>query len=139
MKRIILALALLSVASRGQASVETILPISTFRIESEGVNRSGKIVVEGNWDKNHRMVALKVTAFGKEYVVPKEKLAQFRGLPANGVRLSYEGGRGLANGGRTVYVQFQAGWVGIRRGSTLQHGYIAVQENGDVRVEAGDW
>jgi hypothetical protein len=130
MKNLILALAVVSVATCASASKEGILQLSSFRLESDGIGRSGKVVVEGKQDKDGRMVNLKVTAFGKDYLVPKEKLAQLGRITANGVRISYEAGYARL-GGRTVYLQLQMGFVE----STQWRRRVTVKENGAIEIE----
>jgi len=133
MTRLILALIVLAFATCASASKEGILPLSNFRLESDGIDGSGKVVVEGKGDKDGHVVSLKVTAFGKDYLVPKDKLGRLGGLMANGVRISYEAGYAEL-GGRTVYVQLQMGWTS----STRQKGVITVTENGKIEIEMGN-
>jgi hypothetical protein len=130
MRRLILALVVFAVATCASASKEGILPLSNFRLESDGIDGSGKVVVEGKGDKDGHLVSLKVTAFGRDYLLPKDKVAQFARLMANGVQISYEAGYAEL-GGRTVYVQLQMGWTS----STRQKAVVTVTENGKIEVE----
>jgi hypothetical protein len=132
MRRLILAMVVFAVATCASASKEGILPLSNFRLESDGIDGSGKVVVEGKGDKDGHLVSLKVTAFGRDYLLPKDKVAQFARLMANGVQISYEAGYAEL-GGRTVYVQLQMGWTS----STRQKAVVTVTENGKIEVEMG--
>ncbi len=93
MRRLILAMVVFAVATlMPQHLRKGILPLSNFRLESDGIDGSGKVVVEGKGDKDGHLVSLKVTAFGRDYLLPKDKVAQFSRLMANGVQISYEAG-----------------------------------------------
>jgi hypothetical protein len=130
MKSLIAVVVLASFVSSAQASKEGILPFSNFRIESDGIGKSGKVIVEGKQGKDDRLISLKVTAFGKQYVIPKDRLAELKGLAANGVRLSYDHGY-VETGGRTIYVQFQMGFTS----STRERALITLTEDGTIRIE----
>lgn len=95
-------------ASNGHASQEESLRLSSFRLESNGTDSSGRVSVEGKQTDQGQIVTLTIAAFGKNYVVPQEKLSQLADLRPNGVRISYEAGyKGL--GGRAVYLELQCG------------------------------
>ena len=128
MKRVLFIL-LLAVASAAYASQEGILALSSFRLESAGIGSSGKVVVEGKQNEKSQIVSLKVSAFGKDYVVPKEKLAGLSELLANGIRISYEAGYAEL-GGRTIYVQLQMGFTSHTRMQVL----VTVTEDGKIEV-----
>ena len=119
-KRVFLAMCLLALPACAVASKEGILPLSSFRLELDGIGQSGKIIVEGKGDTDGHLLSLKVTAFGKQYVVPRDRLAQFR-VTANGVRISYEAGY-RETGGRTVYVQFQMGFTSGTQQEAIHRG-----------------
>jgi len=127
MNRVLLITFLLAAASASYASQEGILALSSFRIESAGIGSSGKVVVEGKQNEKSQIVSLKVSAFGKEYVVSKEKLAGLAELLANGIRISYEAGYAEL-GGRTIYIQLQMGFTSSTRKQVL----ITVIEDGKV-------
>lgn len=139
MKRVLFIL-LLAVASAAYASQEGILALSSFRLESAGIGSSGKVVVEGKQNEKSQIVSLKVSAFGKDYVVPKEKLAGLSELLANGIRISYEAGYAEL-GGRTIYVQLQMGFTSHTRMQVL----VTVTEDGKIEVgkiekaQPSDW
>ena len=129
MKTSITIIVLLTFISNASSSQEGILALSGFRLESNGIGSSGKVVIEGKQNENSETVSLKINAFGKEYVVPKDKLAGLSGLRANGVRISYEAGyTGL--GGRTIYIQFQVGFTTGAREQAL----VTLTEDGKVEV-----
>lgn len=126
---IIMLAALLTMALSASASQEGILPFSSFRLESAGIGSSGKIVVEGQQDSHDRLLSLTIAAFGKSYAVPKEKLAEIRDLPSNGIRISYEHGYAEL-GGRTVYIQLQMGFTSFTKKVAL----VTLTEDGEVEI-----
>jgi hypothetical protein len=123
------AVAVLVVAHVVCASQEGPLPISRFRLESDGIGQSGAIVIEGKQNDKAQIVELKVRAFGKEYAVPPEKLKVLAGLGANGIRISYESGYEEL-GGRTVYIQLQLGFTS----HTAESALITITESGKIEV-----
>jgi hypothetical protein len=120
---------LFAAALHASASKEGILALSSFRLESAGIGSSGKVVVEGNQDEKNKIVGLKISAFGKDYVVPEDKLTALSGLRSNGVRISYEAGQAEL-GGRTIYIQFQMGFTTGAREQAL----VTLTEDGKVEV-----
>src|SRR5258708_3047029 len=90
MNRLVITILFLATAWRTYGSQEGVLAFSRFRIESDGIGSSGKIVVEGSQNEKTQIVALKVSAFGKDYVVPHEKFVRLAELHSNGIRISYE-------------------------------------------------
>src|SRR5205823_1259570 len=129
MKRFAITILLLAITCSVHASQEGILAFSSFRLESDGIGSSGRIVVEGKQNEKAQIIAMKIGAFGRDYVVPKEKLAQLVELPANGIRISYEVGY-KELGGRTVYIQLQMGFAH----STRKQALITLTENGKIEV-----
>ena len=129
MKKLIIAILFLAVTCIVRASQEGILAFSSFRLESDGIGSSGKVVVEGKQNEKRQIVTMRISAFGKEYVVPKEKLAQLVELPANGIRISYEAGY-KELGGRMIYIQLQMGFTS----STKKQALITLTENGKIEV-----
>jgi hypothetical protein len=130
MKIFAIALILLVTVGTGRASKEGILPLSSFHLESMGIGASGKIVVEGTQDGQGQITELKIGAFGKEFVVPRQKLARLVTLPANGIRISYEAGY-KELGGRTIYIQFQMGFTS----STKKQALVTLAEDGRITVD----
>jgi hypothetical protein len=124
-----LAVLLLAAAIGSRASQEGTLPLTSFRLESNGKGSSGRIVLEGKQNEKAEIVSLKIGAFGKNYTVPPEKLRQLADLHANGVRISYEEGY-KELGGRTVHIQFQVGFTS----STEQKALITITEDGKIEV-----
>jgi hypothetical protein len=120
---------LLAVAFGAPASQEGILALSSFRLESAGIGSSGKVIVEGKQNEKNKIVSLKISAFGKDYVVPEDKLAALSGLPSNGVRISYEAGYADL-GGRTIYIQLQMGFTS----GTREQALVTLTEDGKVEV-----
>ena len=129
MRTLVLTIAVLVVAHVACASQEGPLPISRFRLESDGIGQSGAIVVEGKQNDKAQIVELKVRAFGKEYVISPEKLRVLAGLGANGIRISYETGYEEL-GGRTVYIQLQLGFTS----HTAETALITITETGKIEV-----
>lgn len=126
---IFLLVLLFTVACNVQSSEEGILAFSNFRLESGGLGSSDKVIVEGVQNTKGQIVSLNVSAFGKDYIVPKERLADLDGLSANGVRISYEAGYAEL-GGRTIYIQFQMGFVS----HTVHQVLVTLTEDGKVKV-----
>ncbi len=113
------------------ASKEGILVFSSFRLESDGIGSSGKVVVEGKQDDDDHIISLKVEAFGKIIEIPKEKLTGLSKLPSNGVRISYEHGYAQL-GGRTIYIELQMGFTSGTRKKAL----VTITESGSVKISA---
>jgi len=80
-------------------------------------------------DAKAQITALTIRAFGRDYVVPKEKLAKLAELPSNGIRISYEHGYTVL-GGRTIYVQLQMGFTSVTKKEAL----ITLTEDGKIEV-----
>ena len=103
--------------------------MSSFHLESAGIGSSGKIVVAGEQNEKQQIVSLTIKAFGKDYIIPKEKLSGLAELPANGIRLSYEAGYPQL-GGRTIYIQFQMGFTS----KTTKMALVTLSEDGKIEV-----
>ena len=129
MKALFTITLLIAFASSAIASKEGILAFSRFRLESAGIGTSGKVVVEGNQDANGQITALTISAFSKEYIVPKDKLAKLAELHSNGIRISYEHGYPEL-GGRTIYIQLQMGFTSLTRMEAV----VSLSENGKIEV-----
>lgn len=110
-------------------SQEGPLPLSSFRLESGGTGNSGNVTVEGKQNGQAEIVELRIRAFGKDCVVPPEKLRVLAGLGANGIRISYEAGYDEL-GGRTVYVHLQAGSTS----HAVETALLAITEKGTIEV-----
>lgn len=129
--KIVIVLLFLAFAGVAYASKEGILPFSSFRLESDGIGSSGKVVVDGKQDDQSRIVSLKVEAFGKIFEVSKEKLAGLSELPSNGVRISYEHGYAEL-GKRMIYIELQMGFTsGIQK-----QAQVTIIESGAIEVTA---
>jgi hypothetical protein len=129
MKPFVIALLFFAGINSVLASKEGILPFSRFHLESDGIGSSGKILIDGQQNQSSQIAELRITAFGRNYVVPKEQLAGLAELPTNGVRISYEAGY-KELGGRTLYIQLQMGFTSFTKKQAL----ITVTENGKVEV-----
>jgi hypothetical protein len=129
MKRFVLAISGLALARPAFASKEGILALSSFRLESDGIGSSGKVVVEGKQNDKRQLTNLEVTAFGKHYVLPKSRLNGLADLMVNGVRISYEHGYAEL-GGRTIYIQLQFGFIS----ETQRQALVTLTEDGKFNV-----
>jgi hypothetical protein len=129
MKRVLFAVLLFGGVTRLGASQEGILPLTEFRVVSDGIGASGPVVVSGEQNKTEGIVSLKISAFGKIYDIPRKKLAGLKELAANGIRISYERGYD-ALGGRTVYVHLTMGFTSGTRKEVV----VSVSEHGDTTV-----
>ena len=129
MKPLIIITLLIAFACSAIASKEGILAFSSFRLASAGIGSSGEVVVEGRQDAQAQITALTVSAFGKNYVVPKEQLTKLAELRSNGIRISYVQGYPEL-GGRTIYIQLQMGFTSSSRMEAL----ISLSENGEIKV-----
>jgi hypothetical protein len=128
MRRITLVFLLLS-CLHVAASKEGILILGKFRLESEGIGESGRVVVSGTQGYDGP-TSVRIEAFGKSYSLAPAHIRQLRGLTANGIQLSYERGyREL--GGRTVYIFFSKGFIS----GSVAAKYVSVAERGDIEVK----
>jgi len=129
MKPFVVALLLFAGVDSVLASKEGILAFSRFHLESDGIGSSGKIIIDGQQNQSSQIVELKISAFGRSYIVPKEQLAGLAELPSNGIRISYEAGYKQL-GGRTLYIQLQMGFTSF----TKKQAVITVTEDGKIQV-----
>lgn len=129
LKNFALCFLVICVTQSANGSQEGGLPLSNFRVESNGIGESGKIIIQGKQNEKDRVVELKITAFGKDYVVPSKELEGLAKLRPNGIRISYEPGYKKL-GGKTLYIQFQVGWTS----QTAQTALIKVLETGKIEI-----
>ena len=129
MKKLIIAAWLLATAGTANASKEGALMLSSFHLETDGIATSGKIVIDGKQDKKGELVALQINAFGRDFVVPREKLIRAAAPSANSVRITYEAGTSKT-GGRTVHLQLQMGFIR----STKKEALVTLTESGSIEV-----
>jgi hypothetical protein len=108
------------------ANQERAVPFSTLRFESSADGRSGKVVVEATQDEKAGLVAFKVVAFGKDYVLPKGQLSALSGVRWNGVRVIDDSGIM----GRTIWIQLQLGFAS----DTKEHVMIRISHDGSIEV-----
>ena len=105
-------------------SKEGVLPLSEFRMASNGIGTSGPVVVEGNVNTQGEVVALSVQAFGMTRSIDTSILKTLNLAHANGIQLSYEAGYRVL-GGKTIYILFQKGFT-----SEIKEKFVlAVSEN----------
>lgn len=110
---------------------EKLLPLSEFRIKSNGIEDSGSIVVEGNKDANGFFTKLTVNAFGKTFDVSVGAFKKFpvKLKPQSGIQLSYKKNPKQA-GGKTVYISFLSG-----NGAETKNAFILlVSEDGKQEI-----
>ena len=110
------------------ASVEGMIPLTEFRLYSEGLGDSGKLVIVGTTDK-FKLVSLVVKAFGKEYKAPPQVIARVQDQHVNGVSMSYESGY-KETGGRTIYVSLTSGFSGDVKSKIV----VRITEEGLIEV-----
>jgi hypothetical protein len=121
------SLSVVSLATSVAASEEGAYEFRRFRFES--VDESGPAVVTGA-QGDHGITSLHITAFRKSFTLTPAQLKQLRGLIANGVQLSGEGGY-KELGGRTLYLILSVGFTS----GTSQAKLVSVNERGDIKVE----
>ena len=101
------------------------LPLSEFRIQSEGIGESGAVSVEGVKDRFGKYVSLSVKAFGRVIELSRDFLAKIP-TDQNGIQISY----GHSPGSRTVYLVFLKGFTWSIKDKFI----IAVGEDGSQRI-----
>ena len=120
--------ALIFGSSSALASKEGILRMATFELTSDGIGESGPVRISGK-QGDDGISKLTVTAFGKRFDLDEAQLAKVRGLPINGLQMSYEAGyREL--GGRTVYIVLSKGFTA----GTVGQKFVVVSESGAIKV-----
>lgn len=120
----VIATSLLLRASSTSASMELILPLSSFKIESRALGPSSPIEVSGTQSQKGPS-ELTVKAFGRNYSLDPSQLRQLEGAEVNGLELTYEAGSPVI-GGRQLYLL-------LSRGPTQRR--ITFTERGEVRIE----
>ena len=113
-------------------SREGTLVWSSFVIESAGVGSSDTVAITGSLSGGS-ITSMTIKAFGRDVVLERAHLDALKGLPMNGVLLTYEHGYEEA-GGRTVYVKMLSGFLSGVRASKV----LVVNERGDVRIMASE-
>jgi hypothetical protein len=63
MKRFVLAISLLALASPAFASKEGVLALSSFRLESNGIGSSGKVIVAGKQNDKSQSIMSSLTGW----------------------------------------------------------------------------
>ena len=129
MKTMVITAVILLIAQSALASKEGVLPLSEFKIQSEGIGESGVVTVKGTKDSAGNYQKIVVNAFGKTIEISKELLGIIPSKYQNGIQLSYEQGW-KAKGGRTIYIMFLSGFTSGVRESFV----IAVTEKGQQSV-----
>jgi hypothetical protein len=110
---------------------EKLLPLSEFRIQSNGIDDSGSITVEGTKDPNGFFTKLTVNAFGKTFDVSVEGFRKFpfKLKPQNGIQLSYKK-NSKQEGGKTVYISFLSGGGAETKNAFM----LLVSEDGNQEI-----
>jgi hypothetical protein len=112
------------------ADVEGALTLSNIRLDSQGIDKSGPIHIDGT-QSERGISTLTVSAFGKRLTLSASQLATLGSRTFNSIGLSYS--QGYPNtGGRTVYLLLCHGFSSGMKVIAV----IAVNEQGGVRVEA---
>ena len=122
---------ILLLVSSAMSSEEKLLPLSEFRIKSDGIEDSGSIVVEGTKDANGFFTKLTVDAFGKTFDVSVEAFKKFpiKLKPQSGIQLSYKKNLKQARG-KTVYISFLSGSVAETKNAFV----LLVSEDGNQEI-----
>nr|BDD43614.1 hypothetical protein 8 [Gammaproteobacteria bacterium] len=110
------------------ASKEGMLPLTSFKIESVGLDSSGPVVIFGK-SNNYKIIQLTVEAFGENFQVSQEIISELGEMYTNGISISFESGYKVA-GGRAIYVTFSKSYVA----SEKQRITLIIQENGNLKV-----
>lgn len=102
-------------------------PVSFSKLRYESENgRSGRIVVEATQDEKAGIIALKVSAFEKEYALTRDQLADISGAQWNGMRVIYDGGIL----GETIWIRVE---VATSTG-TRDEALIRVSSDGSIQA-----
>jgi hypothetical protein len=123
-----LSLALLMTFGQANSSVEGLLRMSAFALESPGIGDSGLIKVSGAQSERDISLLL-IEAFGKKFNLSPEQLKDLSGFNANGIQITYEGGYEEL-GGRTVYVIFSRGFTS----GSVRRRFVSINESGLITV-----
>ncbi len=122
---------ILLLVGSAMASEEKLLPLSKFRIQSNGIEDSGSIIVDGIKDADGFFTKLTVNAFDKTFDVSVEAFKEFpfKLKPQSGIQLSYKKNPKQA-GGRTVYISFLSG-----SGAETKNAFVLlVSEDGNQEI-----
>ncbi len=122
---VVVAASLLLRASNTSASMEMVLPFSSFRIESRALGPSIPIQIEGVQSEKGPSELI-VKAFGKTYSLDPSQLKRLEGVEINGLELTYVGGSPVI-GGRQLYVLLSRGQA-QRRITFAERGGITIEE-----------
>lgn len=123
--RLTVAFGVLVFCSSGPtASMELILPLSTFRLESN-VLGAGSVVTVSGTQTEKGLSLLIVEAFGRRCELKEQALGPLKGVDVNGIDLTYQGGR-PETGGRVVGLVLRRGIVEYR---------VTLPEHGSARVD----
>jgi len=120
----VMATSLLFRASSTSASMEMVLPFTSFKIESRAMGAGSPIEVSGTQSETGPS-QVDVRAFGKTYSLNPSQLKRLEGTEINGVELTYASGSSLI-GGRQLYLLLSRGLVKRR---------ITFTERGDITIE----
>lgn len=102
------------------------ISFSNVRYESDAGGGSGKVIVEATQDEKAGLIALKVFAFKKEYVLNEEHLAELAGAQWNGMRVIYNSGIF----GKTVWIRVEV----ATSGSTRDEALIRISSDGSIQA-----
>ncbi len=111
------------------ASQEGIIVWSSFVIESTGIDSSGPMVISGK-QNSKGILSLKIKAFSRDVSLNDIQLNNLRGMPVNGMRVTYETGDKKL-GGKTLYIVFSKGFTS---GTQLEK-VLEFNEEGEVSIK----
>lgn len=120
--------ALAAIPRHALADMEGRMPLTTFTLDSAGLDNSGPVRVEAK-QSDRGITQLSVSAFGKQQSLRPAQIAALGGRTFNSIGLNYS--RGYSNtGGRSVYVLLCQGFsTGVKVVAV-----VTVTEQGGVRV-----
>jgi hypothetical protein len=105
--------------SPAEASKEGMLLSNSFSIDSDGIDLSGPVKINGT-QTDTGITALRVRAFNRDISLSNNELAKLRGFVFNGMQLSYA--KGLLNDeSKTVFIIFTKGFTsGVADSRTIE-------------------
>jgi len=111
------------------ASELAMLPATRIRYESDGLARSGKVLVEVRSGESGRVLGVTITAFDIEHELSKEEIARFEGFLCNGIIAGFE--TGFSDAGAVMYITLVRGIFG----DVMEKVVISVPRSGAIKIE----
>jgi hypothetical protein len=111
------------------ASELAMLPATRIRYESDGLARSGKVLVEVRSGESGRVLGVTITAFEIEHELSKEEIARFDGFSCNGIIAGFE--TGFSDSGAIMFITLVRGIFG----EVMEKVVISIPRNGALKIE----